>query len=74
MPATTTVTKIACNILVNNGTTQTGAIKTATVSLGSINKDAFDADKAYAIAEVVATCLTKALYDIRKVETSSINV
>lgn len=74
MAVTTTVTKIACNILLNNGTTKTGSIKTATVSLGAINKDAFDADKAYAVAEVVATCLTKALCDIRKVETSSISM
>lgn len=73
MPATVTTEKIAVNLLLNNGTTQTGSVKTATVGMGTINKDTFDVDKALAIAELIAQCLAKSVYKVRKVQYDEIN-
>ena len=72
MAATATVKKIACNLLLNNGTTQTGAVKTATISMGTLDKDAFDADKALALVNLITPCLEKSLYECTKVETSKL--
>lgn len=70
MAATETVTKVAVNILVNNGTTQTGALKTASISMGAISTSGYDADKAIAIADLISDCLTKDMCELRKVEYS----
>lgn len=64
--------KIAVNVKLNNGTSETGKVKTLSVSLGAINKDTFDASKAYAIMALLAPCLEKEVYSLDKVETSSI--
>ncbi len=65
--------KIAVNVKVITGTTEYGQIKTATMKLGSINKDTFDASKAYAISALLAPCLEKEIHSLEKVETSTIN-
>lgn len=70
MAATETVTKVAVNILVNNGTTQTGALKTASISMGAISTSGYDADKAIAIADLISDCLAKDMCELRKVEYS----
>ena len=64
--------KISVNLLLENGQTEEGRVKTVNVSLGNLNVYAFDADKAYAIAEVLTPCLSKELYSIQKTETSEI--
>lgn len=72
MPASTVTEKIAVNLKLNNGSTSTGAVRTITLSMGKMNKDAFDADKALAISRLIAACLTKSVYETVKVETSQI--
>lgn len=72
MPARTVTEKIAVNLKLNNGSTSTGAVRTITLSMGKMNKDAFDADKALAISRLIAACLTKSVYETVKVETSQI--
>lgn len=72
MPASTVTEKIAVNLKLNNGSTSTGAVRTITLSMGKMNKDAFDADKALAISSLIAACLTKSVYETVKVETSQI--
>ena len=74
MAVQTIVQKIAVNLKLNNGTTKTGAVKTATVSIGSLDKDTFDAEKAIAIVSLLTPCLTKSLYDLQKVETSKLQI
>ena len=72
MAATAVTTKIAVNMKLNNGVTTTGSVKTLSVSLGKINKDAFDLDKAAAISALVEACLTKSVYTLEKAEYSKI--
>lgn len=72
MAARTITEKIAVNLKLNNGTTTTGKVKTVSVSIGKLNKDAFDADKALAVAGLIAECLDKSLYETQKVETSQL--
>ena len=64
--------KVAVNLKLENGQTEEGKVKTVNVALGTLNVNAFDAEKAYAIAEVLTPCLSKELYSIEKVETSEI--
>ncbi|MBQ7215558.1 MAG: hypothetical protein IJS39_06200 [Synergistaceae bacterium] len=72
MAATTTVTKIAVNLKLNNGVGADGNIRTVPVSMGKINRGAFDADKALAISSLIGQCLTKQVYYLEKVEYSAI--
>ncbi|MBQ7217037.1 MAG: hypothetical protein IJS39_13760 [Synergistaceae bacterium] len=72
MAATATTTKIAVNLKLNNGVSSTGNVKTVSVSMGKINKAAFDADKALAVSSLIGQCLTKQVYYLEKVEYSAI--
>ena len=73
MATSITTEKIAVNVKLNNGTTATGAVKTVSISLGTMNKSAFDADKVVAIATALAPCLTKSVYRVHRVTTDSIS-
>ena len=72
MAARTVTEKIAVNLLLNNGTTTSGQVKTIPISIGKINTNTFDADKALTVAGLIEDCLTKSVYDLQKVEISSI--
>ena len=50
MAATTVVEKVAVNLKLNNGISPTGAVKTVTVSMGTMSDTGFDADKALAVS------------------------
>jgi hypothetical protein len=67
MAATTTCTKIAVNLVLDNGSG-----KTVSISLGSLNKTAFDADKVMAIVSLLTPCLDKSLVRTEKVEVSTL--
>lgn len=58
--------------MLDNGTTTSGTVKTLTQSLGELNKDAWDVDKAYAIGALLSPCLTKSIYRLEDVATYSI--
>lgn len=73
MPVTETVSKRTAYVALNNGTSSTGNVQTVNVSLGSINKDTWDADKAFAIAELLEPCLTKALVAIQSSTTTTLS-
>ena len=72
MAARTVTEKIAVNLLLNNGTTSDGQVRTVPLSIVKINKDTFDADKALTVAGLIEDCLTKSVYEVQKVETSEI--
>ena len=72
MAVTTTVTKDVVTMKLQNGTTTTGALKTVSVSLGSLNKDAYDADKVMSIVGLLAQMFAKSLYLVQKTEVSDI--
>ena len=50
-----------------------GATKTVSVSLGNLNKDAFDADKAISIVSLLSPVLDKSIVTVEKVETSTVS-
>ena len=63
---------IRVQMMLNNGTTQTGQIKTVAVSLGKISLTNYNADKAINIADAVSDVLAKALTQVRKTKVSSL--
>lgn len=72
MSARVVTEKATVNLILNNGTSSTGAVRTLTLSMGKINQAAFDADKALAISSLIRNCLTHSVYKTVKVETSQI--
>ena len=72
MAVTTTVSKISVNVKVSNGTNANGTPKTLSIGLGSLDKDAFNADKAKAIVDLLEPCLAKTRLSVEKVEVSTL--
>lgn len=72
MAITTRLDKVAIKMLLNNGTSADGTVKTVSVGLGTLNKDAYDAEKAIAIVDAIEPCLTKTVYSVQEVKTSSL--
>ena len=72
MAVTTTLNKVSVNVKLNNGTNANGTAKTLSLSLGSLNKAAFDASKAMAIVDLLEPCLEKTLHSVEKVEVSTL--
>lgn len=67
MATTSTITKVSVKMLLNNGTDpQTGEVRTVSVSLGALSPTGYNDDKAMAVAEAIAPCLTKSLYGVKK--------
>ena len=72
MAAITTLEKVAVSLKLNNGTTATGKLKTVSLSLGKLNKAAFNADKVMAIVNLLSPCLAKNVEQVVKTETSQL--
>lgn len=73
MAVTATLTKAAVKMNLNNGTdAQTGEVKTVAVSLGSVNPTTYNAQKAMNIVNAIAPCLTKSVYSVHEVKTSTL--
>ena len=70
--ATAMLKKVSVNVKLDNGTDSEGNIKTVSVSLGSLSKDNFDADKALAIVSQLGPCLSKTVEAVEKVEVSTL--
>ena len=66
MAVTVTPKSLSVSLKLNNGTTDSGTIKTSSLSLGSMSTTAFDADKAMNIVAVLSPCLSKALVRVEK--------
>lgn len=71
MATTLTAQKIALTLKLDNGTSESGAVKTVSVSVASLDKDGWDDDKAFTLATLIGQCLSKNLYAIQKTETSN---
>ena len=65
--ATAITTKIRVNIKLDAGNG-----KTVSVSLGSLNKDAFDANKVLSIVGLLDSIFDKSIDSVEKIETSAI--
>ena len=71
MAVSSAVKKVSVNIKLNNGTTN-GVVKTLSLSLGTLNKTSFDAQKAMNIVNLLGDCLSKPVYAVEKVEVSTL--
>ena len=63
---------IKVQMMLNNGTTQTGQLKTVAVSIGKLSLTNYDAEKALTVADAVSDVLAKDLSEVRQTKTSSL--
>lgn len=71
--AVSTPLKVIVNAKLNNGLNPDGNVKTLSVSLGSLNVNSYDDDKALAVIASLSPCLSKVLYRVEKAYTTSID-
>ena len=81
--ATATTRKITAAILLNDGTTVSGAVKTKTIRIGGssqgISTTTYNADlatsrqKVLNIGSPLSQCLSKAIYDVRETTEASLS-
>lgn len=72
MAATENNNKIACRILLNNGSTSTGATKTVAVGLPTVNKNTYTADKFANIGVALSPIFTKSVFQFEAVKYFSV--
>ena len=72
MAVTTTLDKIAVRMNLNNGTDSQGNVKTVSQNLGSLNPTNYDAQKVMNIVNGLVPCLTKSVYSVQEVRTSTL--
>ena len=72
MAVITTVTGTKVSVKLDDGYTVTGALKTVSTSLPSLNKDAFDAAKVMAIVGKLSNVFSKTIVRIVKTEESDL--
>ena len=70
--ANTTLKKVSVRLKLENGTDADGNMKYVNLSLGSLSKDNFDADKALAVKAVLAPCLSKTVGSVEMTQVSEI--
>ena len=63
---------IRVSLRLDNGVDSQGNTKTVGVSLGTLNKATFDADKVLAIANALEPCLNKEIDSVQKTEVSTL--
>ena len=73
MAVTTTQKRVSVSIKLDFGTSDTGARVTKSVSLGSLKTNAFDAQKAYNIVNLLVPCLAYGLYQVQNTVTNVID-
>lgn len=69
-----TTLKLSVSIRLNDGVTDAGATKTVSISLGTLDVNAWDQSKAIAIIRALRPCLSKPIYSVIGTEQTSINV
>ena len=70
--ATTTVKNVSVILKLENGIDDYGNQKYVNLSLGSLSKDNFDADKTLAVKAVLAPCLSKTVGSVEMTQVSEI--
>ncbi len=65
--------EVFVNIHLRNGTDNNGNLKTVLITLGSLNTDTFNANKAMSIVRWVSPCLNKFIAFTRKVHQNTIS-
>ena len=62
------VTSLKGTLKLDDGTTSSGAVKTVNVSMGTMAKDGYDADKWIAVVKKMSPVLNKSVWRIVKTE------
>ncbi len=70
--ATSTITRVTARVKLENGRDEAGVMHYTGISLGTLNKDTFNADKALAIKDLLTPCLSKNVAGLEKTEVSTI--
>ena len=70
--ATETVVKRQAYLGLNNGSTSSGSTIVKRVSLGTLDKDAWNIDKVVAIVQALQPIMSKSIYEVPAVATSNI--
>ena len=68
------LTKVSVVAKLNNGMSEDGKVKTLSLSLGTMNVDRYDDQKAINIVELLKPCLAKEVYETQKVEVSTLSI
>ena len=71
MSVVSRLNSIKVNAMLNNGT-KDGKVKTLTLSLGTLNGNSYNDQKAMNIINALEPCLAKSVYEVVKVETSKL--
>ena len=70
---TSTIEAISVRLNLKNGyNSQTGSFNTVPVYLGNLNPNHYDQDKVLAIADALAPCLSKTLYSVSEIKSSTL--
>ena len=64
--------RVSVNIKVENGTDSEGNVKLTSISLGTLSKDNFNADKALAIVNLLEPVLDNVIASVEKTEVSTL--
>ena len=66
MAVTTTAKRVSVSLKLNNGVSDKGTTKTVSLGLGTLDKTAYDAQKAMNIVALLTPCLSKELVTVEK--------
>lgn len=64
--------KEVVQLKLNNGTDPSGNVRTVNQNLGALNPNAWDATKVMAISEALIPCLSKSIYAVSHVKTTTL--
>ena len=71
---TSTIEAISVRLNLKNGyNSQTGSFNTVPAYLGNLNPHSYDQDNVLAIADALAPCLSKTIYSVQEIKTSTIS-
>ena len=67
------IKKLSVTVRLENGRDTSGNMRYVGISLGSLSKDGFDADKALAVVELLKPCLNKSVGYTEKTAVSTLS-
>ena len=74
MAVVSDLTSVKVTMKLNNGLSEDGKVKTINQTLGSLNVDRYDDQKAMNIVELLEPCLAKEIYETVKNEQSTLSL
>ena len=68
------LTKVTVTAKLNNGTKEDGSVQTLSLSLGNLDIDTYDDQKAMNIIALLKPCLAKEVYETQKAQISVLSI